>query len=490
MSNLEQKVADKSGKEIEELYQNNADYRKAVDTQADARAAIMKAEYMASLKQDGRSQIVDEKKLDEYFKTNAQNAILEEAVQNKIKENKSTKEYSSLQEEAINSAGLAATNTFWPEAIKYGLVNTIGFRKYLYTAPTSVTQKAMRNFKGLKEITTSAGRKRLATDIGKTLTRAEKWKQFGKAAGSQMWGGAWTNGSDDMMVDAAERINEDSFNRYLHDYETGESTADTYGFVDGLFSYWNGLQNSLGQDTTLEAGIVGALGSALSGNLHFTNIASLATKEGREAFRNNFQQRYKRDADGMIIRGEDGKAETENISWRENWGDRLAFFIQNGVLNTYYEKKQQLRNLQAHADFVNNILDDLDDFKGIESLISSNIGRENALNIGDEKTMRFVQAFNAINTLENLGRDDKDPSTLSSVVMQHKDMIERASKLGTEESDMNEEEITNLLGQYYSNNPGLAQTEENNQIALQNIAQNARKLQEAYQAFNEAEKSI
>ena len=490
MSNLEQKVADKSRKEIEELYQNNADYRKAIDAQADARAAVMKAEYMASLNQDGKSQIVDEKKLDEYFKTNAQNAILEEAIQNKIKENKSTKEYSSLQEEAINSAGLAATNTFWPEAIKYGLVNTIGFRKYLYTAPTSVTQKAMRNFKGLKEITTSAGRKRLATDIGKTLTSAEKWKQFGKAVGSQMWGGAWTNGTDDMMVDAAERINEDSFNRYLHDYETGESTADTYGFADGLFSYWNGLQNSLGQDTTMEAGIVGALGSALSGNLHFTNIASLATKEGREAFKNNFQQRYKRDADGMIIRGEDGKAETENISWKENWGDRLAFFIQNGVLNTYYEKKQQLRNLQAHADFVNNILDDLDDFKGIESLISSNIGRENAINIGDEKTMRFVQAFNAINTLENLGKDEKDPSTLSSVVMQHKDMIERASKLGTEESDMSEEEITNLLGQYYSNNPGLAQTEENNQIALQNIAQNARKLQEAYQAFNEAEKSI
>lgn len=490
MSNLEQKVADKSRKEIEELYQNNADYRKAVDAQADARAAIMKAEYMTSLNPDSKSQIVDEKKLDEYFKTNAQNAILEEAVQNKIKENKSTKEYSSLQAEAINSAGLAATNTFWPEAIKYGLVNTIGFRKYLYTAPTSITQKAMRNFKGLKEATTSAGRKRLATDIGKTLTRAEKWKQFGKVTGSQMWGGAWTNGSDDMMVDAAERINEDSFNRYLHDYETGESTADTYGFVDGLFSYWNGLQNSLGQDTTAEAGIVGALGSAISGNLHFTNIASLATKEGREAFKNNFQQRYKRDADGMIIRGEDGKAETENINWRENWRDRLAFFIQNGVLNTYYEKKQNLRSLQAHADFVNNILDDLNDFKGIESLISSNIGRENAINIGDEKTMRFVQAFNAINALENLGKDEKDPSTLSSVVMQHKDMIERASKLGTKESNMSDEEITNLLGQYYSNNPGLTQSEENNQIALQNIAKNAQKLQEAYQAFNEAEESI
>lgn len=490
MANLEQAVQDRSQREIYDQYHTDSAYKKQVDAAIQAKAASMKADYMASLGEGGRSQIADEKKLDEMLRARAQDAVLGELVQKRINEHKATNEYGQMQEQAINSAGLAATNTFWPEAIKYGLVNTIGFRKYLYTTPTSVAQKAMNNFKGLREITTGAGRKRLTTDAYKTLTNAEKWKQFGKVAGGQMWGGAWTNGTDDMMTDAAERINEDSYNKYLHSYENGEALADTYSFADGLWSYWKGLQNSLGQETTGEAALVGALGSTISGNLHFTNIASLFTKEGKEAFKNNFQQRYERDENGMLVKGEDGKPIVKEVGWRENWRDRLGFFIQNGVLNEYYGKKQNLRNLQDHADYVNNILDDMDDFKGIESLISSNIGRENALNIGDEKTMRFVQAFNAVHALEQLGRGEKDPSTLSSVVMQHKDMIEKASKLGTEESDMTEEEISNLLGQYYSNNPGLVQTEENNQIALQNIAKNAKKLQEAYQAYNEAEKSI
>lgn len=490
MANLEQQVLDMSTNEVRSQYANDEAYKKQIDLLVDTKTASMKADYMASLGEDGRRQIVNEESLDNSLRNQAIEEVLNEAIQQRVKEHKASEDYGIMEERAINSAGLAATNSFWPEAIKYGFVNTVGYRKFLFSNPTSVVQRASRNFKGIREITTSAGRKRLATDVSKALTNADKWKEFGKVAGSQVWGGAWTNGTDDMMVDAAERINEDSFNRYLHDYETGESTADTYGFLDGIYSYMLGLQNSLGQETTLDAAIVGGLGSVISGNLHFTNIASLATKEGREAFKNNYQQRYKRDENGMLILGEDGKPIVEQVGWKENWGDRLGFFIQNGVLNSYYGKKQEQRNLQEHADYVNSLLDDYDDFQGIDNLISSNIGRENALNIGDEKTMRFVQAFNAIHALENLGKSEKDPTTLSSVVMQHKDMIEKASKLGTEDSEMTEEEINSLLGQYYSNNPGLPQTEENNQIALQNIAQNARKLQEAYQAYNEAEESI
>lgn len=490
MANLEQQVLDMSTNEVRSQYANDEAYKKQIDLLVDMKAASMKADYMASLGADGRKQIINEESLDNSLRNQAIEEVLNEAIQQRVKEHKASEDYGVMEERAINSAGLAATNSFWPEAIKYGLVNTVGYRKYLFSNPTSVVQRASRNFKGIREITTSAGRKRLTTDVSKALTNADKWKEFGKVAGSQVWGGAWTNGTDDMMVDAAERINEDSFNRYLHDYETGESTADTYGFLDGIYSYMLGLQNSLGQETTLNAAIVGGLGSVISGNLHFTNIASLFTKEGKEAFKNNYQQRYKRDENGMLILGEDGKPIVEQVGWKKNLGDRLGFFIQNGVLNSYYGKKQELRNLQEHADYVNSLLDDYDDFQGIDNLISSNIGRENALNIGDEKTMRFVQAFNAIHALENLGKSEKDPTTLSSVVMQHKDMIEKASKLGTEDNEMTEEEINSLLGQYYSNNPGLPQTEENNQIALQNIAQNARKLQEAYQAYNKAEESI
>lgn len=490
MANLEEQALEMSRNEIYNQYNSDKKYKQSIESLIDAKAADMKTEYMASLGENGQKQIVDEAKLDEMIRARAQEQVLGEIVQQRVAERKNTQEYADMQEEAINSAGQAATNTFWPEAIKYGLVNTFGYRRFLYSNPTSVAQKAQRTFNGIREITTSAGKKRLATDIGKTLTNAEKWKSLGKTAGSMFWGGAWTNGTDDMMVDAAERINEDSFNRYLHDYKTGESTADTYGFADGAFSYWMGLNNSLGQETTKEATLVGGFGSLVSANLHFTNLASLATKEGRQAYKDNFLQRYKRDADGMIERDAEGNPIVENVSWKENWRDRLGFFIQNGVLNEYYGKKQNIRDMQRHADYVNELLDNYDDFNVIQNLVASDIGRDNAANVGDEKTMRFIQAFNAIDALDGLAKDEKDPTTLSSVVNDRKALIERAAKLGTEEEhDFTDEELSNLAAQYYSNN-AIPQTEQNTELALQNIGQNARKMQEAYEAYNEAEQHI
>lgn len=490
MANLEESALEMSRNEIYNQYNSDDKYKQTVDSLVGARAAEMKTEYMASLGEKGQRQIVDEAKIDEVIRARAQEQVLGEMVQQRVAERKNTQEYADMQEEAINSAGQAATNTFWPEAIKYGLVNTFGYRKFLYSNPTSVAQKAQQTFNGIREITTSAGKKRLTTDLGKTLTNGEKWRSFGKTAGSMFWGGAWTNGTDDMMVDAAERINEDSFNRYLHDYKTGESTADTYGFADGAYSYWMGLNNSLGQETTKEAALVGGFGSLVSANLHFTNIASLATKEGRQAYKDNFLQRYKRDADGMIEKDADGNPIIENVNWKENWRDRLGFFIQNGVLNEYYGKKQSIRDMQRHADYVNDLLDNQDDFNIIQNLVASDVGRDNAANVGDEKTMRFIQAFNAIDALEHLAQDEKDPTTLSSVVNDRKALIERAAKLGTEEEhDFTDEELSNLAAQYYSNN-AIPQTEQNTELALQNIGQNARKMQEAYEAYNDAEQHI
>ena len=490
MANLEEDALEMSRNEIYNQYNSDDAYKKTIDSLVDARAAEMKTEYMASLGENAQKQIVDEEKLDEMLRARAQEQVLGEMVQQRVAERKNTQEYADLQEEAINSAGQAATNTFWPEAIKYSLVNTFGYRKFLYSNPTSVAQKTQKTFNGIREITTSAGRKRLTTDLRKTLTNAEKWKSLGKTASSMFWGGAWTNGTDDMMVDAAERINEDSFNRYLHDYRTGESTADTYGFADGAYSYWMGLNNSLGQETTREAALVGGFGSLVSANLHFTNIASLFTKEGKQAYKDNFLQKYKRDADGMIERDADGNPVIEKINWKENWRDRLGFFIQNGVLNEYYGKKQNMRDMQRHADYVNDLLDNYDDFNIIKNLVASDIGRDNAANVGDEKTMRFIQAFNAIDALEGLAKDEKDPTTLSSIVNDRKTLIERAAKLGTEEeNDFTDEELSNLAAQYYSNN-AIPQSEQNTEIALQNIGQNARKMQEAYKAYNDAEQHI
>lgn len=491
LANAEEAALNKSKQDIYNQYQNDEQYKAQMDKLIDAEAANMKAEYIASLGEGGNRRIVDNAKLDEMLRARAQQVVMGEAVQQKLTEMKNSGEYAQLQEEAINSAGEAATTTFWPEAIKYGLVNTVGFRKWLYTNPTGLKNKVSAGLQGLREITTSAGKQRLATETSKFLTRADKWKQFGKTAGSQIWGGAWTNGTDDMMVDAAERINADSFDRYLNAFENGESMADTYGFADGLYSYWKGLNNSLGQETTWNAATVGGLGSLLSFTPNMTNIVHYFTKEGRQQYRDNFMRKPQRNDDGSVVRDEQGNVQYEDVSWRENWRDRLNYFIQNGVLNTYYGAKQNERDLQNHADYVNNLLDDYNDFKIIEDLVTSDIALDNAETVGDQKTMRFVKAINAVNALNQLAQNQNDPITLSSVVQNTKDFIAKAANMQMEgENAFTEEEVNNMLAQYYANNSGVVQSKANNQLALYQISQNAQKLQEASEAYNRAEEQI
>ena len=492
LANAEEAVVTRGKNEIYDKYNTDKEYKAEVDKLINARAVKMKAEYKAQLQKDGGKKIVDEKLLDKMLHSKAQEAVLGELLQNRIQEIKSSKDYGDLMQKAINRAGDAAFNTFLPEAIKYGLVNTMGHRKFLYSNPTGVAKKLSSTLKGLKEITTKDGRLRLAADASKFLTRGDKLKQLGKTAISQAWGGAWTNGTDDMQVDAAERINEDSFNRYLNSFQNGEALADTYGPIDGLFSYLKGLQNSTGQETTFNAATIGALGSLVNFAPHFTNIAKLATKEGREFYKNNYLRRAERDADGNLLKNEDGTVKYRDLGKWENFGDKLGFFIQNGVLNTYYGKKQAERDLQNHADYVNNILDSYNDFKAIEGLVASNIASENAINAGDAKTIQFIKALHAINALRSLGNNAKDPASLSSVVEKNKKLIEKASQLNLEEgkNPFSEEEIKQLLAEYYSSNPGIEQNDANSQKALYTIAKNAQKLQEATDAFNKANEEL
>lgn len=492
LANAEEAAMTASRNDIYNQYHTDKNYKASVDRLIKAKAVGLKAEYIAQMHKDGGMKIADEKALDKMLHAKAQEAILGELVQNRIKERMSSKEYANLQQKAIDGAGDAAFNTFWPEAIKYGFVNTMGYRKFLYTNPAGLSKKMSTSLKGLKEITTAEGRKRLTTDASKFLTRADKWKEFGKTLGSQAWGGFWTNGTDDMQVDAAERINEDSFNRYLNSYQNGEALANTYGFADGIYSYIKGLKDSMGQETTWNAGTVGALGSIVNFTPNFANLARLATKDGREAYKNNFRREIERDENSNPLKNEDGSVKYKDLGKWNDWRGQMNYFIQNGVLNTYYGKKQAERDLRSHADYVNNLLNEYNDFVDIEHLVASNIASENVESLGDQKTMDFIKALHAVNTLDKLGEDSNDPTTMSSVVQNAKTLIEKASQLNLEEgkNPFSEEEISNLLSQYYASHPEIEQDEHTSQKALYEIAQNAQKLQKATEAFNKAEDEI
>ena len=490
LANAEQAVADLSYNEVQKQYNEDKNYKAWVDKQINSRAANITANQIAQLKRTEGNKLINKEAISKLAQQQATAEVLSNLVQQRTQENKSSNKYARLQQEAINGAGKAAITTFFPEAVKYGLVNTMGYRKYLYK-PTGMTSKVSSSLKGLEEIATSEGRKRLVVDASKSLTSGSKWKNFGKTVASQAWGGAWTNGTDDMQVDAAERINNDSFNQYLDAYKSGKALANTYSFADGLYSYMMGLSNSMGQETTWKAAEVGAMGSILSVSPQFANIARLATKSGREAYKNNFWRETARNADGTAAKNEDGSIKYNNLNKFSNLGGQLNYLLTNGVLNTYYGNKQSVKDLQNHADYVNNILDNYDDFKAIERLAASDIASKNVLNLGDKKTIDFIQAINSLHALETLGNDKNDPATMSSVVQKAKALIEKSSHLTDAENNaLNKEEVDNLIGQYYAANPGLAQSEENDLKAINDIASNAQKLIEASEAYDKAEEEI
>lgn len=495
LANAEEAVLNASEKDIDNQYRNDKNYRAQVDNMINARAEHKKANYLAQMQREGGAKILDERPLDNMFHDQALQEVKEELLQNRVKERKALQEYADLQQKAINGAGDAAFNTFLTEGIKYGFVNNFGFRKFLYTNPAGLQRKMSSSLRGLKEITTDGGLKRMATEGSKFLTTKGKWKEFGKTLGSQAWGGAWTNGTDDMQVDAAERINEDSFNRYLQAYQNGEALADVYGFADGMYSYLKGLSNSMGQETTWNSAIVGGLGSMVNFTPNFANIARFATKEGREAYRNNFRRDVERDKNGIPLRNEDGTVKYKDLGKWNNWREQANYFLQNGVLNTYYGKKQSERDLQSHADYVNDLLDSYDDFKDIEKIVAADIAASSLNGEGDAKTSQFMKALYVANALSNIGNSSKDPATMSSVVQNAKMMLDKASQLNEEDLDkgenpLSEEETKSLLSQYYANNPSIAQNEYENRKALEVIGKNARELKGAMETFDKVEGEI
>lgn len=489
---LQETLDNKAKQELLNSYNNDKGVKTRIDNEIKEEAVKLKQQKLAELKQEGNTGYIEEN-LDKQIEAQARQNVLSKYIASIADNYKNTPEYAKLQEEAIKGAGDAAFTTFAPEAIKYALVNNFGHRKYLYSNPSGATRKVSNAFKGLREITTADGRKRLVTNASKFLTKKDKLKELGKTIGSQVWGGAWTNGTDDMMTDAAERINSDSYSRYLDSYQNGKPMADTYGLADGIYSYFMGLSNSMGQETTWNAAVVGGLGSIVTVAPHFTNIASLMTKSGRENYKNNYQQRYVRDENGFIEKNEDGTPKIEKLKWKDNWRDRLGFFIQNGVLNTYYGKKQSERDLQNHADFVNGILDDYNDFQDIEHLIASSNAMDEADSEESKKTAKFIHALNSINVLNNLAKDGNDPATMSSVVTNAKEMLSQLSDsdYDPQRDEVPDDEVTTaLISRYYKENQGLSQSRWNNRIAYANLVKNAKKLKEANDAYNAAETEL
>ena len=300
-------------------------------------------------------------------------------------------------------------------------------------------------------------------------------------------------------------------------YRNGEPIANIYGPLDQISSFMTGMGESLGQNTTWQAALVGGLGSTISGNLNFANIASLATKEGRRAFKEQYGTRYQRNNEGYIqyrdeavvdengnaIKDADGNPVTrkvpvkENIRWWQNVPERAGFFIQNGVLNTYYGNKQAAMSKVDRVQAINNMLDEYGDFEDLEDYITADAIGDNVTSEREKRTSSFLKALRLARALDQIGkteegnRDIDDPMRASSVYQKAVDFINKANSIEVYDTGVNignfsPEEAENTLKEWYSRHPQETRSQAKDVEILRDIAENAKELKTAMQSYDDA----
>lgn len=456
LQQLEQSVADQAQREVYNLYNSNKQYKAQVDAEVEQRYQELVAEQQQQIQlSEGQMRILDQSANEEALRARALQDVLSRKTTEWADNFKNSDIYGEALQEAAESASDAALTSSLTTAAKYTAVN-YGWRRYLFKTPSELAGSYRRGaIEGVTETTTSAGKKRLASKFD-FLTTGDQTRELAKTVGAQMWGGAWTNATDELQSGGGRRINEDRMSQFISGMYNGKALDTRYSVMDGLSSYFHGAVSTLAAENTYRAGLVGGLGSITS----FTpNLTSLVTTR-------NFKQ-----------------------TWRNSsFGEKMNMILANGVLNEYYAKKQGQLQLRSTVDLVNKMLDETNDFEAIDQAIALDMASIDATNPEDANALSFLKAVQAIDML-NRFKEDKEAAQVgqeSTVMQKAMTAIEKLS----DPSKLTDEEKTNFLTQYYAENPGTPQSDAQNEAALQEIQQRAIKLQEATETYADIEDTL
>lgn len=456
LQQVEQSVADQAQKEVYNLYTTNDEYKTSVDAEVEQRyrelAAEQQAQIMAS---DGQMRILDPKANEDVLRSKALQEVLNNRTNQWAEEYKNSDMYGRALQEAAESASDAALTSSLTTAAKYTAVN-YGWRRYLFKTPSEMSASYRRGaIEGVTETTNAAGKKRLTSKFD-FLTIGGQAKELAKTVGSQMWGGAWTNATDELQSGGGRRINEDRMSQFISGMYNGKALDARYSVIDGVSSYFHGAVSALANENTYRAGLVGGLGSITSFTPNLTSL--LTTKDFKKTWRNS------------------------------SFGEKMNMILANGILNEYYAKKQGQLQLKSTVDLVNKMLDETDDFEAIDQAIALDMASIDATNPEDANALLFLKAVQLIDML-NRFREDKEAAQVgeeSTVMQKAMTTIEKLS----DPSKLTDEEKADFLTQYYAENPGTAQSESQNEIALQELQQRAQRLQEASETYAEVEDTL
>lgn len=371
-----------------------------------------------------------------------------------------------MQEQAISDAGNAAMVDFWGEGLKYGLVNTAGFRSWMFKSRGAAEQAARASEKSLlgkafsrvgtatqKEV--EAG---LAKNVGDVYLK-EAWSKMSMAqkaravlgtTGKQFWGGAWTNWTDEMQSAGAKAQNNSNFDAHLDN----NNPSGVYLFANAVASQLQGIKESAFDENSLWAGLIGGAGSVMGFGFNPMGIIEAATN----------------------------KKSWDNMST----GEKFNSIFSNSVLSEIYQQRANDYQAQQMLDRANTLLKSVDG--NTISIINafqsaSRIGHSENTIAAEEENVKGL--FHTLVAIDNFSKTNPGLAELDALT-NIKNFAENAEKL-SDLSKLSDEEKQGYIEQIKVSNSNMTEAEAT--AELENVSKRAQLMQKILSDWTNLQKS-
>ena len=359
-----------------------------------------------------------------------------------------------MQEKAVEEAGNSAMVDFWGEGLKYGIVNTLGFRSWMFKSRNAAEQAARASEKSLLgkklsrvSIATQADvDAKLAEKVGDVylkdawskMSMAQKARRVLGITGKQFWGGAWTNWTDEMQSAGAKAQNNSNFDAHLNN----NTPSGAYLFANAIASQLQGIQESVFDPNSLWAGLIGGAGSVMGFGFNPMGIV---------------------------------EAVTDKKGWNnKSAGEKFNSIFSNSVLSEVYQQRANDYQAQQMLDRANKLIKSVDGntISIINSLQSaSRIGHSE--NTVEEEEADVTNLFHTLLAVDNFSKTNPGLAELDALT-NIRNFAENAEKLA-DTSRLSDEEKQEYIEQIKVANPNM--TEEEAVQELENVSKRAQLMQ-------------
>lgn len=358
------------------------------------------------------------------------------------------------QEQAVSEAGTSAIVDFWGEGLKYGIVNTLGFRSWMFKSRNAAEQAARASEKTLlgkklsrvgtaTQADVEAG---LAKNVGDVylkdawskMSMAQKARRVLGITGKQFWGGAWTNWTDEMQSAGAKAQNNSNFDAHLNN----NTPSGAYLFANAIASQLQGIKESAFDANSLWAGLIGGAGSVMGFGFNPMGIVEAATNKQ---------------------------------SWNnKSAGEKFNSIFSNSVLSEVYQQRANDYQAQQMLDRANALLKSIDGntISIINSLNSaSKIG--NSENPIEAEETDVTNLFHTLSDIANFSKTNPGLAELDAL-SNIRNFSENAKKLA-DLSKLSDEEKQGYIEQIKVSNPNMTEAEAT--AELENVSKRAQLMQ-------------